>query len=153
RRESLGPATTVRKAPEGRQAIARGASPWDGQPPCVKPRRGESATFAPPGLFGYGPRSRGSRPWLLPIAPSGAGNYAAVRRRACRTLSVNVCVASGAMPLETSIVKVNDSPSAEANAGGVPDIRPVAALMVNQAGAPISVYVVGVGVPLATTWK
>ena len=64
------------------------------------------------------------------------------------TVSVNDCVALGAVPLLAVIVKVC-APTAVAP---VIVIRPVELLMVTPVGAPVKLYVMGV-VPEAATWK
>ena len=74
-------------APEGRQLIARGASPWD--------RRSVSFSFlapegrqtgAPPGLKDRAVfTTRGLRPWLLTAAPPGL-KQKQPRQQVCRTL-------------------------------------------------------------------
>jgi hypothetical protein len=65
------------KAPEGRQRVARGASPWTAAGRMYEPRSGDSngarrVAVAPPGLCILNRRaSRGSRPWLRAAAPPG----------------------------------------------------------------------------------
>ena len=65
----------VRKAPEGRQHVARGVSPWIEHPIALSPQRpaptpGDARGWGGAlGAFSNVIRSRGSRPWLRATAP------------------------------------------------------------------------------------
>ena len=60
-------------APEGRQSVARGVSPWNPAPPEAQPRRGES-DYRPSGANSIASGSQGLTPLATDCRPSGAEN-------------------------------------------------------------------------------